>query len=1093
MSEDIQLLVSCHKPDIHIPDNPLLRPIQVGAALNGRIDGMLHDDEGDNISAKNRSYCELTAQYWAWKHLDADYYGFMHYRRYFNFSDTTYPIHHEPFIFGDVVFDRNDDETLSRIGFEEERMREVITAHDFIAPEPIATPDSSNVYDQYRESVGHHIEDLDTVLAVIKARYPEIWPSAQRYLAQDRLYVCNMFVMRKDLFRAYSEWLFDILSAHERLSNDYRYSLVGRRVSGYLGERLCGIYLTYLYDSGRNGLNLQRTYFRDPNEPGTSSSVSPVMDRRIGFGAVTRGSGKIFSAIELSPELAGQDLSARSEVDGGLAVPAKIVESDGRKVLVIPVLSVDQMVTVEARDEGGRLLASNAKKFTPTAAKLQSQKNTLLKNAAANAIRNCDSRSLPHDGRVDVQWAIRDVDGTEIVRAVANTSLDPGESADAFVEVKVLGLDGRPIGVGDWTCLCEKVRSLSEYPGQRVRELIFAQRIPVVPSYIVWVRYPDGEYPDAFTCVEPFRADGLRNDYKNRTLPACENGAYNEWFLDRHRASQTLLDVQRRRAFDNGVTFSVIVPLYRTPIQFFREMVDSVVAQTYSGWELILVNASPEDDALAAEIESRCAADERIRCVTLSENRGITENTNEGIKVAKGDFLSFLDHDDTLEPDCLYDYAAALEKDSEIDLLYCDEDKLEDGVYKMPFFKPDWNPDLLLGMNYVCHFLTVRRAIVEGMELPTNEYDGSQDWHMTFRVGELARKIHHCPRVLYHWRIHENSTAKSADQKDYTLDSSRLAVSTHLERMGIRGTVEDSPLSPRRFKIAYDLGSRPLVSIVIPNKDSFQALNRCLLSVLNHSSYDNFEVVIVENNSTDPDTFAYYDEVVKLDSRVRVVTFKDMTGFNYSRLMNYGISCAKGEYILMLNNDTEVISTNWIEELLGTCMRKDVGIVGARLYFPDDAVQHAWVSMGGNGPVHKNSLLARREGANFESALLARDVSAVTGACLMTSKEDFDAMGGLDEEFAVNYNDTDYCYRMLERGKRVVYCPTAELYHRESVTRGTEEGSGRAIRTRTELARLMMRWPEMFEEIGPFDNPNLTSRSPYECLEPFPKREEWEA
>jgi GT2 family glycosyltransferase len=1092
MSSNIRLLVSCHKQGILVPENSLLRPIQVGAKGKAHLEGMLHDDEGINISSKNYSYCELTGQYWAWKHLEADFYGFLHYRRYFNFSDTAYPIHHEPFIFGDVVFDRNDPETLEKICFAETTMRSVIEAHDFIAPEPIATPDGVNVYDQYKMSAGHHIEDFDTALSLIKARYPRMWPSAERYLNQNKLYVCNMFVMSSKLFNSYSEWLFDILFAHERLCDSSHYSGVGRRVSGYLGERLCGIYLSYLYDSGYDGKNLQRVFFRHPENPLLQGSAEPSRDARIEFGTISRGRGNIYSSLSVPSEFQGDGVVAHARTQGGNPVPAKVVDGPAGKVLVLPVLSVDQTATVEVVDGSASPLASSACTFSPQLTKLRSRGNTLLKNSVARHIRNCDERSLPHDTRVSVLHSIGDVDGTDIIRGEVTVALGPTDPDDAFVEVSVIGSDGSPVGIGDWVCGGDQVVPVLEYPGMRVRRITYSIRMPRVASYVVWAKFPDGEHPDGFLSAEWFFARDSRSLWNAFILPACDDKGYGKWFLESHRASELALDSQRHRKFAEEPVFSIVVPLFKTPIPFLREMVHSVVAQTYVGWELILVNASPEDAKLSREVARCVEADPRVKSVTLPENRGITENTNEGIRAASGDFVSFLDHDDVLEPDCLFHYVDGINKHPDTDLIYCDEDKLENGRYTAPFFKPAWNPDLLLGMNYVCHFLTVRKSIVDTLTPPGSEYDGSQDWHMTFRVGERARFVLHVPRVLYHWRIHDNSTAKSAGQKDYTLESSRLAVKTHLDRMGIGGRVSDSPLSPRRFVVEYDLGSHPLVSIIVPNNDSVKVLNRCLMSVLNHSTYDNFEVVIVENNSSCQETFDYYDEIQHLDPRVRVVTLEGMQTFNFSRIINFGAAHSKGEYLLMLNNDTEVISPNWIEELLGPCMRGDVGATGAKLLFPDGTIQHAGVTFGNDGPCHLNYLLPRRVGGNFESTLLARDVSAVTGACLLTSRQDFDAVGGLDEELAVNYNDVDYCLKLIEAGRLIVFCPTSELYHLESVSRGSEGSGEKALRFRREKGLFMLRWPRYFEEVDPYGNPNFYQGISYERLNPEPEREEWE-
>ena len=1093
MPANIQLFVSCHKPGIHVPANELLRPIQVGARHAARhFDGMLHDDEGVNISLKNSSYCELTGQYWAWKNVLADYYGFLHYRRYFNFSKTNYPEHHEPFIFGDVVFDRNDDASLSRISFNKTAMRSVIEACDFIAPTPIATPDGANVYDQYRLSVGHHIEDFDLALDIIERFYPQIWPSAQRYLDQNKLYVCNMFVMRKELFNAYSTFLFDVLGRHEQLCDASHYTAVGRRVSGYLGERLCGIYLTYLYEQGYKGRDLQRVYFRDTSERGTQALPAPTdvsmaplgHEEGLSFGSVTRGGGKIYTSIAVEGD-AGRASSfrARSTIQDGQMVPAKVVRFEDFNVLVLPVLDVDQTANVEFLDERGAVLASGDRRYAAKLTMLESKKNTLLHDRTALAIRNCDCSPLASDVRVTVDRIMSDVDGTDIVQGTIRLIEEQGASSPSFLEVLALGALGRPVSLGDWVCLGDKSVCTRGYSGYVTRVVTYSLRVPRGGALIVWARFPGKEHQDGFACVESFVADDLRNGWQRETTPAADCPEYDHWFRDVHRTCPAELSIQRRRSFTHGPVFSIIVPLYKTPLPFFRSMADSVIAQTYAAWQLVLVNASPEDGELAECVREYLARDSRITCVTLKENLGITENTNEGIKAATGDFLCFFDHDDVLEPDALYWYADAVEVDSQIDLLYCDEDKLMGERYVQPFFKPEWNPDLLLAMNYVCHFLTVRKSIVDSFDLPTREYDGSQDYHMTFRVGEKARHIRRIPRVLYHWRVHEHSTALRADQKDYALETSRLAVQTHLNRCGIRGAVADSTLSPRRFFVEYDLDNHPLVSIVVPNKDAIDVLARCITSIRRHTTYDNWEIVIVENNSECSETFTYYRELEQTDARIRVVTLQGMMSFNFSRIINFGVSHARGDYLLLLNNDTQVITPNWIERLLGPCIRSDVGATGAKLLFPDGTIQHAGITCGFEGPGHLYYRLPGRLGGNFEATLVSRDMMAVTGACLLTRRDVFDEVGGMEEELAVNYNDVDYCLKVGKAGYRIVFCPEAQLYHHESVSRGDESTGAKALRFRTEKGWMMKRWPELYEEPDPFDNPNLIPGNGYAQLD----------
>lgn len=1087
MADNIKIFVSCHKPGIHVPNNPLLQPIQVGTALAEKPLGqMLHDDAGDNISAMNRSYCELTAQYWAWKNVDADYYGFFHYRRYFNFSNTELPIHHEPFIFGDVVMDRNDAEALRTIAMDEDTMRSVIASHDFVAPAPVEPLDDVDVYRHYAQSAGHHIEDFDTVLDIVRAKYPQIWPSAEKYIHSKKMYVCNMFVMKRELFRQYSEFLFDVLSAHDKLCDRSYYSAIARRVSGYLGERLCGIFLTYLYDQGYNGIDLQRVYFRHTEEQvaqedTTDGDAEPLRGMKIE--SMIRGNGKLYASMHIDDELHDLSFKCSAVTENGDSVPAKLLDVQGQPVLVAPLLLNAQTVTVQAVDHMGVVRGGIRWEVDPKRVKLRSQINTATRNRRAMSVRNCDDGLIPEDTRVAVDRIIDDVNGDVIVQGHVSVLLRRGVGAHDYVTFDAIDSIGRPLTQGDWVCLGDEVRSLSGIPAAKVRRITYSIRLPHSDSFIIWVKFPDGGANDGFVQMDAYHTNEKRLEWKAITEPACQSQQYNDWFQLEHRTSVQELRLQRSQRFEIEPKYSIIVPLYKTPVEFFTDMANSVLSQTYRKWELILVNASPEDETLGSAVDSLCRHDERVREVKLDSNQGITLNTNEGIKVATGDFLCFFDHDDVLEADVLYRYTLAVNKHPDTDMLYCDEDKLQDGKYREPFFKTDWNPDLLLGMNYVCHFLTVRKSIMDGLDLPGREYDGSQDYHMTFRIGEKARYVHHEPKVLYHWRVHENSTAKSADQKDYALETSRLAIQTHLNRAGIRGSVEDSPLSPRRFVVKYDLGEHPLVSIIIPNKDAVPVLHQCLSSIRKKTTYDNFEVVVVENNSTDPLTFEYYKALEADWPQARVVTVNDMEGFNFSHIINYGASQARGKYLLLLNNDTKVISPDWIERLLGPCMRSDVGITGAKLLFPDGTIQHAGISFGPDGPGHLYYQMPRMYSGNFEATLLDRDLGAVTGACLMVGRDDFDAVGGMDEELAVDYNDVDFCLAVRRLGRRIVFCPMAELYHYESVSRGTETEGAKAQHFRMERGRFMSKWPEVYSaETAPFENPNLQFGNIYQGL-----------
>ena len=576
-------------------------------------------------------------------------------------------------------------------------------------------------------------------------------------------------------------------------------------------------------------------------------------------------------------------------------------------------------------------------------------------------------------------------------------------------------------------------------------------------------------YGDWYESLRARTADVMRN--------AQVDPAYEGWFKAR-RATEGVLLEQAAIELEERPTFSIVVPLFNTPADFYREMVDSVRAQSYQSWELVLVNASPENAELSALVEASVRDDDRIRAVTLERNLGISENTNAGIARATGDFVCFFDHDDVLEGDLLFEYAKAVNEHPDTDVIYCDEDKLmPDGTYAQPFFKPDFNLDLLRNNNYVCHMLTVRRSLLERLEPNTSDYDGAQDHNLTLRASEQARHIHHVDRVLYHWRISATSTAGNAGTKSYASEAGLRAVREHLERCGLPAQVSlaDRPFT---YRVIYDVpASRPLVSIVIPTKDHADLLGRCIDSILEKSTYDNYEILIVENNSVEPETFAYYDEVAAAHPGVvRVVRWG--AEFNFSKLMNFGRENARGEYLLLLNNDTEVITPNWIEVMLGICAREDVGAVGVRLYYPDDTIQHAGVVMTGGVATHVNKNLPRGVRGYFALDDAQQDLSVVTAACVMTSVEDFDSVDGFTEELAVAFNDVDYCLKLRELGKLVVYTPEVELYHYESISRGAEDNDEKRIRFHREFAYMNYQWAPYYVKGDPYMNRNLTTLEP---------------
>lgn len=530
--------------------------------------------------------------------------------------------------------------------------------------------------------------------------------------------------------------------------------------------------------------------------------------------------------------------------------------------------------------------------------------------------------------------------------------------------------------------------------------------------------------------------------------------------------------------FPKDVTFSILVPLYNTPERFLREMIESVMTQTYGKWELCLADGSDDAHAFVGRIcQEYRQKDSRIKYQKLAKNEGISGNTNECYKMATGNYIALFDHDDLLHPCVLFAYMQAIcEKDA--DYIYCDEATFKGNSINHMItlhFKPDFAPDNLLANNYICHFSVFSRELLESGELFRSQFDGSQDHDMILRLTAKARHIVHVPRILYYWRSHKGSVASSIDAKTYAIDAAKGAVADHLTKLGYRNfEIESTRAFATIFRIKYELTSRPLVSIIIPNKDHVDDLSRCVESIINLSTYDNYEIVIVENNSETAEIRTYYEEISR-HPRVQVVEYKG--DFNYSKINNFGVQYAKGEYLLLLNNDTEVITPDWMEELLMYAMRKDVGVVGAKLYYPDKTIQHAGIVIGLGAhrtAGHTHYRIPEANVGYMGRLCYAQDVTAVTGACMMVSKALYEELGGLDESFTVALNDVDFCLRVREKGLLNIFTPFAELYHYESKSRGSDKKDERALRYQQESDRFRVKWADALAKGDPYYNPNFS-------------------
>lgn len=546
----------------------------------------------------------------------------------------------------------------------------------------------------------------------------------------------------------------------------------------------------------------------------------------------------------------------------------------------------------------------------------------------------------------------------------------------------------------------------------------------------------------------------------------------------RHRADLPLArTLKAQRAQDpGGPVISIIVPAYNTPEHFFRQMLSSVQRQTYSHWQLVIVDASDATHTMPARL-TRTAAKKDARILYQKiENRGIAENTTQGFALAAGDAFALLDHDDVLYPNALYECAVHLCKGA--DFVYTDEIVLSADLKKLGgyHFKPDFAPDYLRGCNYITHLAVFTRELLQKAgPAEYKEYDGAQDHELFLRLTEQAKKIVHIPQVLYIWRGHAGSTAAGMEAKPYALAAGVRAVNAQLQRLGLPGNAENVPGAPGAFRVRYEVRDNPLVSVLIPNKDHTEDLKRCLDSLYRNAGWANMEVLVIENNSTEPATEAFYHTLPERYPRCRMVRYQGP--FNFSAVNNFGEKFVEGEHLLLLNNDIEILSPGFVRELLSYSQRADVGAVGAKLYYPDDTIQHAGVLMGINGSAgHSHKGYPRKAVGDLYRLVTTQDYSAVTGACLMTKRALYEAEGGLDEQlFAVAYNDVDYCLKLWERGLLNVFTPLAEAYHYESKSRGLDTIAANAMRYEQEKANFYRKYQTQIENYDPYYNPHFNN------------------
>lgn len=573
------------------------------------------------------------------------------------------------------------------------------------------------------------------------------------------------------------------------------------------------------------------------------------------------------------------------------------------------------------------------------------------------------------------------------------------------------------------------------------------------------------------------RHGSLKNIIKKIKSKRIERGAYKYHGTLSFPDANRILE-EKNTVFLKKHKFSILVPLFNTPENFLKEMIDSVINQTYESWELCLVDGSDDEHSYVGQMVADYA-DERILYQKLDKNYGISGNTNKCLELATGDYIALFDHDDVLHPSVLFEYAKVLET-QDADYIYCDEATFKgnsiDNMVTL-HFKPDFSPDNLRANNYICHFSAFKKSLIDKVGLFRSEYDGSQDHDLILRLTTASDLIVHVPKILYYWRSHAASVAQDINAKSYAIDAAKNAVLSDLESQGIHGAkIESTRAFPTIFRIRYPLSGNPKVSIVIPNKDHKADLERCIVSIQTRASYENLEIVIVENNSVTDEIFEYYDKLSEC-SNIKIIKYEGE--FNYSKIVNTGVKECSGDYVLLLNNDTELITRNLIEEMLMFALREDVGAVGAKLYYEDYTIQHAGIVIGlgaHRSAGHTHYRLSKDNLGYMGRLCYAQDVTAVTGACLMVKKSDYEMVGGFDESLAIALNDVDFCLKLRKKGLLNIFTPFAEAFHYESKSRGDDrdEGSERAKRYDEECALFKEKWKDELAAGDPYYNVNFS-------------------
>lgn len=793
-----------------------------------------------------------------------------------------------------------------------------------------------------------------------------------------------------------------------------------------------------------------------------------------------RGDGKGYINISISDEK-GEWFTASAVASNGREIPCAVYDMaipgedihvamrngnltslDERQIVVaVPLLDETTLVVYIYDNYSEKPIWSFP--FVPLWSKVRSRLTYRMRPHEAARIRGIDQIRLEGQPYVFVNG----IYPLDIQNKVCRFQAIIPYEKDVSYHAEVFGSNAEPIGQPPIVLEDNIVLSRTD-SNDRLRELTFSVVLSTDDMTICIAVIPDNQPSKygCFTCLLPSMTTSFLEAGRQLECHASVDPNYSEWFK-KHRI--TAAEVRRQQeivaSWNNCPLISIVTPVFKPKPEYLQAMIDSVLAQSYGKFELLLINASgvcPEVDAVLNRI-----VDNRVRVFQI-DNSGISGNTNFGIKHAVGDYIAFIDHDDVIEADALYRYVSKIRQNPKVDLLYCDEDHLRENEYFWPTFKPAFNPDLLYTHNYITHMLMISRYVLNQVELSSPAVDGAQDYDLTLKCSEYARAIENVPYMLYHWREHSDSTSVNMSSKPYAITAGRIALQSHFERMQIDVEVKDRQQSCA-YRIEYKY--TPKISIIIPTKDHIDLLRTCVDSILNRTKYDNYEIICVENNSIEDETFSFYEKLCNKEPKIRVIHWPGV-GFNYSAICNFGAKYATSDILLFLNNDTEVIEENWMSAMVGRFLRKEVGIVGAKLCNYDGLVQHGGIWVVPGGCDYMNSNLSRYAAGYMNLLRFPSDCAAVTGACQMIRKKVFEDVGGFDEDLAVSFSDVDICLKAKKLGYLTVFEPDALLFHRESSSRGRDESDPKKLRRmETEKYIFFKRWSGLSR--GYFMNINL--------------------